>query len=78
MTAVPRSHLSGAAEVVIVNLFDGLKVDDALQLCLVFICPREGSGVSCGAADEGARRGQAKRVGQGSLEPCNHHAGTKG
>lgn len=41
--AVPSSHLCSTAEVVIVNLFNGLEVDNTLQLCLMFICPREGT-----------------------------------
>lgn len=46
--AVPSSHLCSTAEVVIVNLFNGLEVDNTLQLCLMFICPREGTVVARG------------------------------
>lgn len=36
-------YLCGAAQVVVVNLLDGLEVDDSLQLGLVFVCGTETS-----------------------------------
>ena len=67
--AVPSSHLCSTAEVVIVNLFDGLEVDDTLQLGLMFICPRQESGEQrCG---DGAGRGQ--RWGKGAQDSTGTH-----
>lgn len=39
--ALIRSYLCGTAQVIIVNLLDGLEVDDALQFALMFICGQE-------------------------------------
>lgn len=35
---VRGGYLGGAAQVVVVDLLDGLEVDDPLQLGLVFVC----------------------------------------
>lgn len=61
---VPSSHLCSAAEVVIVNLFNGLEVDDALQLRLMLICSREGTGIDHGAAGDDTGRDVGRGTGQ--------------
>lgn len=42
----PLPHLGCTAQVVIVHLFDGLEVDDPLQLCFVLVCKGSRAGLS--------------------------------
>lgn len=37
----PSAYLGGTAEVIVIDLFYGLKVDDTLQLGLMFVCREE-------------------------------------